>query len=370
MDPLDTICLLRRISEESLAAKKRAGDEETQKRVVEYLSQITVVETVIRGSSDGSVISDSDDSLIRRVIEDSRTIFSSSELLCLDPSQWDEDKLPTALYLSNMIGAVNLNGVAAVPQSKKGNSKTVLYDPTSFQVRGKNYLKDGKKIKSSYPLFHLRGIQVVQKAELSFHVAQESWCGLPRHSNQTNEWLLVNYMIPGKTCVQVVCLFTASPAVQELLGGSSANETEKRKGPPPPQWAKLVQSFWRADQSFCDERFKLIHNIVNGSWAMKMAIGSKPALTGKKIRQRYFRSEASSCRYLEIDIDLSSSVVATNILSLVRGLSKSSVVDLGITIQGEKDEELPEVIVCQSRFDCVDLESGYPVNAAPSVKNK
>lgn len=33
------------------------------------------------------------------------------------------------------------------------------------------------------------------------------------------------------------------------------------------------------------------------------------------------------------------------------------VVDLGITIQGESEEELPEVILCQARFDHVDLEA-------------
>ena len=35
--------------------------------------------------------------------------------------------------------------------------------------------------------------------------------------------------------------------------------------------------------------------------------------------------------------------------------------DLGITLQGESEEELPEVILCQARFDCVDLEAGVPV---------
>lgn len=37
------------------------------------------------------------------------------------------------------------------------------------------------------------------------------------------------------------------------------------------------------------------------------------------------------------------------------------VVDLGITIQGEDDDELPEVILCQSRYDRVDLDSAVSV---------
>eukprot|EP01031_Cornospumella_fuschlensis_P002844 gene2844-3558_t len=46
---------------------------------------------------------------------------------------------------------------------------------------------------------------------------------------------------------------------------------------------------------------------------------------------------------------------------MVRGVSKSMVVDLGVCVQGEDEEELPEVIMCQTRFNRVDLESAVPV---------
>lgn len=39
------------------------------------------------------------------------------------------------------------------------------------------------------------------------------------------------------------------------------------------------------------------------------------------------------------------------------------VVDLGITVQGETEDELPEVILCQARFDHVDLESATLVSS-------
>lgn len=37
------------------------------------------------------------------------------------------------------------------------------------------------------------------------------------------------------------------------------------------------------------------------------------------------------------------------------------VVDLGFTLEGETEEELPEVILCQARFDHVDLEAAHPI---------
>ncbi len=37
------------------------------------------------------------------------------------------------------------------------------------------------------------------------------------------------------------------------------------------------------------------------------------------------------------------------------------VVDLGITVQGEEEAELPEVVLCQTRYDRVDLDSATSV---------
>lgn len=35
--------------------------------------------------------------------------------------------------------------------------------------------------------------------------------------------------------------------------------------------------------------------------------------------------------------------------------------DIGITIQGEGEDELPEVVLCQNRFQNVDLDAAVPV---------
>lgn len=47
----------------------------------------------------------------------------------------------------------------------------------------------------------------------------------------------------------------------------------------------------------------------------------------------------------------------------VRGVSKSMVVDLGVGIEGIQEDELPEAILCQARFDHVDLDGGAPIPA-------
>lgn len=47
----------------------------------------------------------------------------------------------------------------------------------------------------------------------------------------------------------------------------------------------------------------------------------------------------------------------------MRGVSKSIVVDLGVGIEGTQEDELPEAILCQARFDRCDLDGGAPIPA-------
>ena len=49
--------------------------------------------------------------------------------------------------------------------------------------------------------------------------------------------------------------------------------------------------------------------------------------------------------YFEIDIDVSSSVIANNTVGIALNSSKSIRVDMGITLQGEDESELPEVML-------------------------
>lgn len=37
------------------------------------------------------------------------------------------------------------------------------------------------------------------------------------------------------------------------------------------------------------------------------------------------------------------------------------IVDLGVGIEGTREDELPEAILCQTRFDHVDLDGGVPI---------
>jgi hypothetical protein len=112
---------------------------------------------------------------------------------------------------------------------------------------------------------------------------------------------------------------------------------------------------------------------TEGPWVVKMAVGNKPALLGKKLRLHYTRGP----RFFEIDIDIGSSSVASRVLTVVcvvphpgvtsphlsvslsplqvRDSSRLLTVDMGVTIEGQDDEELPERILCRLQWRGVDL---------------
>lgn len=79
------------------------------------------------------------------------------------------------------------------------------------------------------------------------------------------------------------------------------------------EWVPLLERFWFGDDTFRNNRFKMIPIIVKGAWSIKTAVGQKPALTGTKLTQKYFLGP----NYLEVDIDISSSTVANTILGMV-----------------------------------------------------
>lgn len=212
------------------------------------------------------------------------------------------------------------------------------------------------QVAAAAPLFHLRGFQAIEQAKGNAHlagnVALRDWCAFPKNHDQYNEWLILNYMVPGATTVNVVCFFTASREALEVINSISGDEsmefvdeslgsggsrnspsttskqggaTEGDSGDDSPRmaaspvlkdrsWANSLFRFWNGPKEYRDRTFKLFPRIAKASWAIQAAVGQKPALIGnKKLELKYIRGPG----YLEIDIDMSSSMLATQILGMV-----------------------------------------------------
>jgi hypothetical protein len=123
----------------------------------------------------------------------------------------------------------------------------------------------------------------------------------------------------------VVALFNALPEIRDLIRDNTLlfdTEEHRRQSLEAMRdfphekraTAILLKNFWtNPDNNYRDDRCKLIPTIVEGNWGVKMAVGQKPVILGRKVDQEYHRGRG----YLEIDINLSSSVIATQILGMV-----------------------------------------------------
>ena len=58
---------------------------------------------------------------------------------------------------------------------------------------------------------------------------------------------------------------------------------------------------------------------------------------------------------MEVDIDVASSSVASTVVGMVQGATKSLVVDMGIVLEGHTNDELPERLLGSVRFSRVDM---------------
>jgi hypothetical protein len=155
----------------------------------------------------------------------------------------------------------------------------------TFSVRGAAYMSDEVKVLSTSPLFYLRGVQMLKVPALLQHVAALPWSPVLGSAGDGQEWLVLNYMVPGNPPIQVVCYYTATREALDVLYGlrggphppahtlpapvspaASRSPIKKSKGPPEVAvgdgWKISLQNFWQCDQEYCDQRFKLIPNVV------------------------------------------------------------------------------------------------------------
>ncbi|EQC34827.1 hypothetical protein SDRG_07631 [Saprolegnia diclina VS20] len=223
-------------------------------------------------------------------------------------------------------------------------------EPSSSEtlVRGLSYTIDGKKVRAGDCLGTLLHVDMWKATDempgRQDHIAEldlrrpQSLLASSAKAHPDDTIFIVNLQVPGTPFVHVVSYWRL-PA--EGLSGDT-------------KFAGLFSQFQSNEpeaQAFQDARFKLVPTIVDGPWLIKAAVPQKPAITGSKLTQRYFVGR----NYVEVDMDIGSSAIASNIVSLCRGYAERLVVDLSLTLQGNSEAELPERIFGSVRFSHLDL---------------
>ncbi|KAL1542435.1 protein ENHANCED DISEASE RESISTANCE 2-like [Salvia divinorum] len=204
-------------------------------------------------------------------------------------------------------------------------------DPSSFLIRGENYLKDNKKNKAKTTL-----MQLVAADWLRSEKREDDLSGRPGSIVQkygavggSEFFFVINIQIPGPTMYNLTLYYMLKTPLEET---------------------PLLEKFVNGDDTFRNLRFKLIPYISQGSWIVKQSVGKKSCLLGQSLEVNYFRGN----NYLELDIDVGSSTVARGVVNLVLGYLNNLVIEMAFLIQGNNAEELPEALLGTCRLNHLD----------------
>ncbi|GMY10327.1 protein ENHANCED DISEASE RESISTANCE 2-like isoform X1 [Fagus crenata] len=211
-------------------------------------------------------------------------------------------------------------------------------DPSSYLVRGENYLEDHKKVKAKSTLMQMVAADWLKSDKREDDLAGRPGSIVQKYAAQGGPefFFIVNIQVPGST--------TYNLALYYMMNTPVAN-------------APLLESFINGDDAYRNSRFKLIPYISKGSWIVKQSVGKKACLIGQALEINYFHGK----NYLELGIDIGSSTVARGVVSLVLGYLNNLVIEMAFLVQANTPEELPEYLLGTCRLNHLDASKAVLV---------
>lgn len=126
----------------------------------------------------------------------------------------------------------------------------------------------------------------------------------------------------------------------------------------------LMDQFLKCDDGFRNSRLKLIANIVKGPWIVRKAVGEQAiCIIGRALSCKYCVAD----NFVEVDVDIGSSMVASAIVHLAFGYITTLTVDLAFLIESQTEVELPERILGAVRFSELNPASARPIEPSSDM---
>ncbi|KAJ1425953.1 START-like domain superfamily [Sesbania bispinosa] len=204
-------------------------------------------------------------------------------------------------------------------------------DPSTFLIRGENYLEDHQKVKAKGTLMQMVAADWLRSDKREDDLGGRPGSIVQKYAAQGGPefFFIINIQVPGSTTYSLALYYMMNTPLED---------------------APLLESFIKGDDAFRNSRFKLIPYISKGSWIVKQSVGKKACLVGQALEIHYFHGK----NYLELGIDIGSSTVARGVVSLVLGYLNHLVIEMAFLIQGNTREELPEFLLGTCRLNHLD----------------
>ncbi|KAJ4838465.1 hypothetical protein Tsubulata_034927 [Turnera subulata] len=208
-----------------------------------------------------------------------------------------------------------------------------------FMVRGPDYLKTKTKIPAGEYLLEPLGFDWIKGSSKIGEVLKDPNSRVRKAvdsefpaGDRPFIWAF-NLQVPSKDNYSAVAYFISTQPIAE---------------------GSLMDQFLKGDDAFRNSRLKLIANIVKGPWIVRKAVGEQAVcIIGRALSCKYTVEN----NYLEVDVDIGSSMVASAIVHLAFGYIKMLTVDLAFLLEGQTELELPERILGAFRFSDLNPDS-------------
>jgi len=249
-----------------------------------------------------------------------------------------------------------------------------------FWIRGPTFLEDNEKTQAGEPVLRLVHLDLFQGPIVQQNVFPRLRDSIPPDvgllNSQREYYVILNFIVRNKDKTIDKKKKTKSESWINWIF-YFALPKGARKDPDNAKFFKCFDAFVHGDDKERNHRMKVIPCIAEGPWIVKAAIGGGkdgshkgvvPTLVGEKVATTYYQAED----YIEVSYNTAIDAVAVTSAKLAIQHSQKMVVDIGVVVQADSEDELPEklmgVVRC-SNFVIADAEI-FPGTEKGTYKEK